>query len=261
MLEIKVVIADSEKMNTLKNSINTQNIPNHVAVIMDGNGRWAKKKGLARVFGHQHAVESVRNVTEAAAEIGIGYLTLYTFSTENWSRPKEEVNGLMTLLVNSIEKETPTLNKNNIQLLAIGDINRLPDAVSRKLQSCINETKNNTGLKLVLALSYSSRCEIIDAAKKIAAKVLEGEIAINDIDEAYFSSQLTTAKIPDPDLLIRTSGEIRISNFLLWQIAYSELYFTDVHWPDFSKEDFFNAILSYQQRERRFGKTGEQIQK
>jgi len=248
-------------MKSLKDTIDTANIPNHVAVIMDGNGRWAKKRGFNRIFGHQHAIESVRQLTEAAAELKVNYLTIYTFSTENWSRPKDEIDALMELLVSSLEKETKTLNKNNIRLLAIGDLDRLPKEVHKKLQTCINETQSNTGLSLVMALSYSSRWEIIDATKAICTKLNKGEIELNDIDETLFSSCLTTAHIPDPDLLIRTSGEIRLSNFLLWQLAYTELYFTDVQWPDFRKENFFDAIIDYQKRERRFGKTSEQVLK
>ena len=248
-------------MESLKEKIDISNLPNHVAVIMDGNGRWAKKKGLDRIFGHQNAVESVRQATEAAAELGLKYLTLYTFSTENWDRPQDEIDALMDLLVSSIEKETKTLNKNNIRLLVIGDTARLPKSVYNKLQACIEVTKNNTGLSLVMALSYSSTWEIVNASKEISKQVVAGKLKIEDIDEAVFSSYLTTSAIPNPDLLIRTSGQIRISNFLLWQIAYTELYFTDVHWPDFRKENFFEAILTYQKRERRFGKTGEQIVK
>lgn len=247
------------KNSSVKDKINTDKLPSHVAIIMDGNGRWAKKRGLSRIFGHQHAVSSVREVTEAAAELGVKYLTLYTFSTENWDRPLEEVNALMDLLVKSIEKETPTLKKNNIRLSAIGDFSRLPQPVYNRLQACIDETKDNTRMTLLLALSYSSRWEIIQAVKEISRQVAAGQLKPEEVDEAKFSSYLTTAGVPDPDLLIRTSGEVRISNFLLWQIAYSELYFTPVNWPDFSKKDFYEAIVSYQSRQRRFGKTGEQI--
>jgi undecaprenyl diphosphate synthase len=246
-------------MDSLKDKIEKTKVPSHVAIIMDGNGRWAKKQGLDRIFGHRHAIESVRQATEAAAEIGVKFLTLYTFSTENWDRPLEEISALMDLLVRSIEKETPTLNKNNIRLLTIGDTNRLPKNVRERLFSCIKETSSNTGMSLVLALSYSSRWEIIESVKQISELVRDGQITLDEIDESLISSHLTTNQIPDPDLLIRTSGEERISNFLLWQIAYSELYFTDVNWPDFRKEDFYKAIFAYQQRERRFGKTGEQI--
>ncbi len=246
-------------MKSLKDKIDISNLPHHIAIIMDGNGRWAQKKGFDRIFGHRNAVESVRQATEAAAELGLKYLTLYTFSTENWDRPASEINALMDLLVDSIKKETPTLMKNNIRLEIIGDTARLPESVSKKLQKCIDVTKDNTGLCLVMALSYSSRWEMLNATKTIAKQILDGSIKIEDIDEDVFSSNLTTHNIPDPDLLIRTSGELRISNFLLWQIAYSELYFTDVHWPDFRKNDFYEAILTYQKRERRFGKTGEQV--
>ena len=242
-----------------KDEINKQRIPRHIAIIMDGNGRWAKKQGLARMFGHKQGVTTVHNITEAAAEIGIEYMTLYAFSTENWNRPKEEVDALMALLVDTIAKETPTLMKNNIRLLTIGDINRLPEQTRQKFVGCIRQTSQNTGLNLVLALSYSSRWEIIEAAKRIAAEVKDGTLDVTDINEASISSHLTTAGIPDPDLLIRTSGELRISNFLLWQIAYSELYFTDKLWPEFTPEDLYEAIVNYQQRERRFGKTSEQL--
>lgn len=246
---------------SIKNKIDTKRVPQHVAIIMDGNGRWAKKQGLNRIFGHQHAITSVREATEAAVELGVKYLTLYTFSTENWNRPQAEINALMDLLVKSIENETPTLSKNGVKLDVIGDFSRLPKSVVARLNSCIEETKNNTRMTLVLALSYSSRWEILQAVQSLCKQVAEGQITPQDIDETIFSSNLSTKDIPDPDLLIRTSGELRISNFLLWQIAYSELYFTDVHWPDFRKNDFFEAIFSYQARERRFGKTGEQIAK
>lgn len=245
--------------DSLKNKIDLSRVPQHVAIIMDGNGRWAKKQGLNRIFGHQNAITSVREATEAAAELGVKYLTLYTFSTENWDRPKAEVNALMELLVKSIENETPTLNKNGVRLAMIGDATRLPNSVAARLQTCIEETKNNSRMTLILALSYSSRWEMLEAVKQISAQVASGEISADAIDDNLFSSKLTTAGIPDPDLLVRTSGEQRISNFLLWQIAYSELYFTDVFWPDFRKKDFYQAIMSYQARERRFGKTGEQI--
>jgi len=239
---------------SFKEKIDLTRLPAHVAVIMDGNGRWAKERGYDRIFGHQNGVVSVREVTEGAAEIGIKYLTLYAFSTENWGRPQQEVDALMELLVDTIEKETPTLNNNNIRLLAIGDIQRLPDKSAEKLKNCIETTSGNSGLSLVLALSYSARWEISNAIKNIAADVQSGKVATNEINDALISSYLTTNGIPDPDLLIRTSGEQRISNFLLWQIAYSELYFTQIHWPDFRKEAFFEAICDYQQRERRFGK-------
>ncbi len=226
---------------------------------MDGNGRWAKERGLSRLVGHQNGVESVRKVTEAATEIGIKYLTLYTFSTENWNRPQAEVDALMELLVENIVKETPTFHKNNVRLEAIGDLERMPANVLARLRACIAETSVNTGLTLVLALSYSSRWELTDAMRKIAKKVAAGEISADEITEETVSRHLTTAAIPDPDLLIRTSGEVRISNFLLWQIAYSELYFTPTHWPDFREEELYKAIVDYQHRERRFGKTSEQL--
>ncbi|MBP5658738.1 MAG: isoprenyl transferase [Paludibacteraceae bacterium] len=244
---------------SVKSELIKERIPRHIAIIMDGNGRWAKKQGLARMFGHKQGVTTVHNITEAAAEIGIEYLTLYAFSTENWNRPKEEVDALMALLVDTIAKETPTLMKNNVKLLTIGDVDRLPQATRDKFLGCIRETSGNTGLSLVLALSYSSRWEIIEAAKRIAAEVKEGKIALDEINEAAISDHLTTQGIPDPDLLIRTSGELRISNFLLWQIAYSELYFTDKLWPEFTVEDLYEAIIDYQHRERRFGKTSEQL--
>ena len=234
--------------------IDKTHLPQHVAVIMDGNGRWAKMRGYERIFGHTAGVKSVREITEAAAEIGLEYLTLYAFSTENWDRPQEEVGALMELLVDSIQKETPTLNKNNIRLMAIGNIDRLPTNVKEKLQTCIDQTAKNTGLTLVLALSYSSRWEITNAVSQICKEIQEGKIQLNDISPELVSSHLTTKAIPDPDLMIRTSGELRISNFLLWQLAYSEFYFTDTQWPDFRKDDFYKAIYDFQKRERRFGK-------
>ena len=240
-------------------NIDNNRVPRHIAIIMDGNGRWAKKKGLNRIFGHQAGVNTVRKITEACVEFGVKYLTLYAFSTENWNRPKEEVDALMTLLVDSIEKETPDLMKNNVRLLAIGDLARLPQKAEEKFRNCMKLTSANTGVNLVLALSYSSRWEITDAVRQIARLLSNGTIDINDVNEDLISQHLTTNHIPDPDLLIRTSGELRISNFLLWQLAYSELYFTDVYWPDFYKEELRKAIISYQQRERRYGKTSEQI--
>ena len=239
----------------------TDRLPEHVAIILDGNGRWAKKQGLARVFGHQKGVETVHEITTAAAELGLKYLTLYTFSTENWNRPKEEVDAIMTLLVDTIAKERPTLMKNNVRLLTIGDTNRLPDEARKKYLQLIDDTAGNTGLSLVLALSYSSRWEITEAMKRIAHKVESGEMKADDITEQTLTDNMTTACIPDPDLLIRTSGEYRISNFLLWQLAYSEMYFTDCYWPEFTREEFYKALVDYAQRERRFGKTSEQIQK
>jgi undecaprenyl diphosphate synthase len=241
-------------MSSYKEKIDISNLPKHVAVIMDGNGRWAKERGYDRIFGHQNGVTSVREITEAAAEIGIAYLTLYAFSTENWSRPQPEVDALMELLIDTIEKETPTLDKNNVRLLAIGDLSRLPGNAAEKLQRCIAQTSKNTGLALVLALSYSSRWEITNAIKEICKDIQDGKCNVEDINDKLISNYLTTKSIPDPDLLIRTSGEERISNFLLWQIAYTELYFTETHWPEFRKENFYQAIYKFQQRERRFGK-------
>ena len=241
-------------MSSNVEKIDLTRLPVHVAIIMDGNGRWAKEKGQPRVFGHKNGVESVRAVTESATRLGIKYITLYAFSTENWGRPVDEVDALMELLVDAIEKETPTLQKNNIRLLTIGDINRLPDKTRKKLQDCLAQTAGNDGLSLVLALSYSSRWEIRNATQQIASHVKDGIIKPEDITDELISSYMTTRNIPDPDLLIRTSGEIRISNFLLWQIAYCELYFTDTHWPDFREEEFYKAILTFQCRNRRFGK-------
>ncbi len=244
---------------TAISDIDKSKLPKHVAIIMDGNGRWAKQKGKLRIFGHQHGVAAVRNVTEAAAELGIEYLTLYAFSTENWNRPKAEVDALMALLVGTIHKEVKTLNKNKIRLKAIGNLKSLPKNCYRELMDAIEQTSTNERMTLVLALSYSSKWEIIDAVKQVAEKVKMGETSAEEIDEKFFASHLTTNNIPDPELLIRTSGEQRISNFLLWQIAYSELYFTEKLWPDFHKEDFYEAVLDYQNRERRFGKTSEQL--
>ena len=244
---------------TYKEQIVPERMPQHVAIIMDGNGRWAKKQGLARMFGHKQGVEVVHNITEAAAELGLRYMTLYTFSTENWNRPKEEVDALMTLLVDTIAKETPTLMKNNVRLLTIGDLDRLPDAAHKKFLGCIEQTAANTGLSLVIALSYSSRWEITNAVRKAVEVAQKGTIRPEDVNEELVSDLMTTKDMPDPDLLIRTSGELRISNFLLWQLAYSELYFTDCLWPEFTVEEFYKAIVDYQHRERRFGKTSEQV--
>ena len=246
-------------MSINKDKINLEKLPNHIAVIMDGNGRWAKTQGKPRVFGHKNGVTSVREVTEAAAELGINYLTLYAFSTENWSRPSFEVNALMTLLVETVKSELKTLNKNNIRLQAIGDLSKLPAKTYKTLLEGIELTKDNTRMTLVLALNYSSRWEIVEATKKIALDVHNGILKVDDIDAALFSSNLTTKDIPDPELMIRTSGEHRISNYLLWQAAYAEFYFTPVLWPDFSKDDFYQAIIDFQGRERRFGKTSEQL--
>ncbi|MGB0805497.1 MAG: isoprenyl transferase [Salibacteraceae bacterium] len=245
-------------MSDLKQLLHS-NIPEHIAVIMDGNGRWAKEKGKARIFGHKNALTAVRETIESSAEIGVKYLTLYAFSSENWNRPRLEVAALMELLVSTIKKELKSLNKNNIRLKAIGDISALPKKGQAELAAAIESTKSNSRMTLVLALSYGSRSEIIEATKKIAIDVKNGEILESDIDEEVFERYLATNSIPDPDLLIRTSGETRISNFLLWQIAYSELLFVDKFWPDFRKEDLIEAVSVYQKRERRFGKTSEQI--
>jgi undecaprenyl diphosphate synthase len=242
-----------------KEQIDKTKLPKHVAIIMDGNGRWAKGKGKLRIFGHHNGVLAVRDVVEGAGELGIGYLTLYTFSSENWNRPKYEVTAIMELLISTINKEIKKLMENNVRLNAIGDLDMLPGKCNQELQSAINKTSGNTGLVLTLALSYSSRREIIGAAKKIAEKVERGELKAADIDEDLFVRQLHTADMPDPELLIRTSGEYRISNYLLWQIAYAELYFTAKLWPDYRKEDLFEAVLDYQRRERRFGMTSEQV--
>ena len=237
--------------------IDINKLPKHIAITMDGNGRWAKSKGKLRIFGHKNGVKSVRDTVEGAAEIGIEYLTLYAFSSENWSRPEREVNALMTLLVSAINKETKTLMDNNIRLSTIGDINKLPIKAQKELQEAIIKTKDNTRMTLVLALSYSGRGEIINAVQNIIKDGKKPE----EINEDTFQQYLTTKSVPDPELLIRTSGEYRISNFLLWQIAYSELYFTETLWPDFRRADLYKAILNYQSRERRFGKTTEQLQK
>lgn len=246
---------------SFKDKISKENLPKHVAVIMDGNGRWAKKRGNQRIFGHKHGVKSARAVTEAAAEIGIDYLTLYAFSTENWKRPRTEIDALMTLLVSSINSEVKTLVENNVRLHAIGEISSLSPKVQSKIAMAIDKTKDCTGLNLVIAISYSSKWEITDAIKNIGRQIKDGALNIDDITSDLISSNLTTKNFPDPELLIRTSGEFRISNFLLWQIAYSELYFTDVLWPDFNKEEFYKAIYEFQHRERRFGKTSEQVDK
>ncbi len=244
---------------SLLESIDKNRLPEHIAIIMDGNGRWAKQKGAMRIFGHKSAITSVRETTESCAELGVKYLTLYAFSTENWRRPKEEVNALMELLVYTIRSEVKELNKNNIKLLTIGNTSSLPPACQRELQEAMEMTKNNTRLSLVLALSYSGRWEIAEAAKKIALDIEAGKLKAEQVNEQKFNSYLTTAAFPDPELLIRTSGELRISNFLLWQIAYTELYITDTLWPDFRKKDLYQAIIDYQKRERRFGKISEQV--
>jgi len=243
----------------MKELIDTQRIPQHVAVIMDGNGRWAKKKGAARIFGHRNAIKAVREVSESSAEIGIKYLTLYAFSTENWNRPKEEINALMQLLVRTIRNEVPTLMKNNIRLHTIGNKETLPSDCQDSLQKAITETAKNTGMTLVLALSYSGRWEILNAVKSLAKDIENKKISSEQITDLVFANYLNTYNIPDPELIIRTSGEMRISNFLLWQLAYSELFFTEVLWPDFRREHLYEALLAYQSRERRFGKTSEQL--
>ncbi|MGN6603734.1 MAG: isoprenyl transferase [Ginsengibacter sp.] len=243
----------------LKDKLIAEKLPRHIAIIMDGNGRWAKEKGKDRLFGHYNGVESVRNIVEGCAELGIGYLTLYAFSTENWDRPKDEVTGLMELLVKTIRSEVATLNKNNIRLHVIGNIDLLPAEAHNELNEACEETQKNTGLNLIMALSYSSRWEIVNAVKTIAKEVDQGKINPEEISDETFRDHLCTANFPDPELMIRTSGEYRISNFLLYQLAYSELYFTDTLWPDFRKENLYEALLSYQSRERRFGKTSEQV--
>lgn len=244
---------------SLINQIDKARIPSHVAVIMDGNGRWAKLHGHERSFGHESGVDTVRDITEIASEIGVKYLTLYTFSTENWNRPDAEVDFLMNLVVTAIEQQTPDLIKNNVRLTMIGDASRIPQFARERLMKCIDDTSRDTGLVLCLALSYSSRWEIVEACKAIAQEVQQGKLSPGDIDDEVISSHLATHAMPDPDLLIRTAGDLRISNYLLWQIAYSELYFTPVFWPDFSKDEFLKAIIDFQSRERRFGKTSEQV--
>ncbi|SEP05693.1 undecaprenyl diphosphate synthase [Mucilaginibacter gossypiicola] len=239
--------------------IDLSRLPRHVAIIMDGNGRWAKGKGKLRIFGHHNGVTSVRDVVEGADKLGIKYITLYTFSSENWNRPKLEVMAIMELMVTTIHKEVPGFMKNNIRLNAIGDLNMLPEKCLRELNSAIETTSGNTGVVLTLALSYSSRREIVSAAKNIAIKVKNGELDVNDINEEVFEQNLFTGDMPNPELLIRTSGEYRISNYLLWQIAYAELYFTAKLWPDFRKEDLYEAVIDFQKRERRFGLTSEQV--
>jgi undecaprenyl diphosphate synthase len=242
-----------------KDQIDLTKLPQHIAIIMDGNGRWAKSKGKLRIFGHRNGVVSVRDIVEASVELGIKYLTLYTFSTENWNRPKLEVMAIMELLVSTIDKEINTFMENNVRLNAIGDLAMLPEKCYAELMRAIKTTSANTGLVLTLALSYSSRKEIVNAATQIALMVRKGELKVEDINEDVFENNLYTSNMPNPELLIRTSGEFRISNYLLWQIAYAELYFTPKLWPDFRREDFFEAILDYQKRERRFGMTSEQL--
>jgi undecaprenyl diphosphate synthase len=245
-------------MSFLK-QINTDRLPSHVAIIMDGNGRWARQRGMDRIFGHHQGVNAVREIIEAAAELKIKYLTLYAFSTENWGRPDEEVSALMGIMVQSLNKETNTLIKNDIRLTAIGDVARLADDVRKRLMETINLTSSSKGLNLIIAMSYSSRWEITEAAKKLSAEISSGKIDQDKVTENNFEKYLTTYGVPDPELMIRTSGEVRISNFLLWQLAYTELYFTEILWPDFGKEEFYKAIIDFQRRERRFGKTSEQL--
>ena len=246
---------------SFKEELDLNRLPRHIAIIMDGNGRWAKLNGKPRTYGHRHGVTAVREAAEAAAEIGISYLTLYAFSTENWNRPKFEVDALMHLLLQTINKETKTLNKNKIRLNAIGNLEALPESIYRQLIQTMNDTVGNERMTLTLALSYSSRWEILEAAKRTALDIAENRISYDQIDANYFASKLPSYPLPEPELMIRTSGEYRVSNFLLWQIAYSELFFCQKFWPDFRKEDLYEAIYNYQHRERRFGKTSEQIRK
>ncbi|HTF22245.1 MAG TPA: isoprenyl transferase [Chryseolinea sp.] len=246
-------------MASSKEHIDPNKLPRHIAVIMDGNGRWAKKKGAIRIFGHRNAVDAVREVTEGCGELGIKYLTLYAFSTENWNRPKAEIDGLMELLVNTLKQEIKRLNENGVKLKTIGDLSQLPKSCQENLNWAIDKTKDNTGLTLILALSYSGRWEITQSVREIARLVKAGNLQPEEINEQTIENYLMTSGIPDPELLIRTSGELRVSNFLLWQIAYTELFITPTLWPDFRKETLYEAILSYQQRERRFGKTSEQL--
>ena len=241
--------------------IDRERLPQHIAIIMDGNGRWAKERGKQRLFGHQSAIQSVREVSEASAEIGVKYLTLYAFSTENWNRPLAEVSGLMSLLATTITKEVSTMNKNSIKLNAIGDLKSLPEANYKQLMQALADTSHNTRMTLTLALSYSGRWDLMQAMRRMAEDVAQGKLQPDAVNDTLISSYLSTAGMPDPELLIRTSGEERISNFLLWQLAYSELYFTPKYWPDFRKVDLYEAILNYQHRERRFGKTSEQVTK
>ena len=250
-----------ELKDQLMQQIDRERLPQHIAIIMDGNGRWAKERGKQRLFGHQSAIQSVREVSEASAEIGVPYLTLYAFSTENWNRPLAEVTGLMALLATTITNEVSTMNKNNIKLNAIGDLKSLPKSNYEQLMQAVADTSHNTRMTLTLALSYSGRWDLTQASRRMAEDVKAGRLAPEAVDDATISSYLSTAGMPDPELLIRTSGEERISNFLLWQIAYSELYFTPKYWPDFRKADLYEAILNYQHRERRFGKTSEQVTK
>ncbi len=246
-------------MDTLLQQIDHSRLPRHIAIIMDGNGRWAKEKGQDRLYGHFHGVESVRNILEGCAEMGIEYLTLYAFSTENWDRPKNEVDGLMELLVETIRREVITLNKNSIKLHVIGDMEMLPEMARKEMEEALAETANNTKFNLIMALSYSSRWELVQAVKDIARDVKEGIIDPAEISQDTVQAYLSTSQFPDPELMIRTSGEYRISNFLLYQLAYAELYFTNTRWPDFRKKHLYEAIIDFQQRERRYGKTGDQV--
>ncbi len=246
-------------MSSLLEKIDKDRLPKYIAIIMDGNGRWAKEKGEDRLFGHYHGVESVRNIVEGCAELGVGYLTLYAFSTENWDRPEYEVVGLMELLVSTIRKEVESLNKNNIRLHVIGDMSMLPEYARNELNEALEITRENTGLNLVMALSYSGRWELLNAVKNIAFEVKQGRLQVEQINQDTLQHFLCTSEFPDPELMIRTSGEYRISNFLLYQLAYAELYFTNVRWPDFRKENLYEAIADYQHRERRFGKTSDQL--
>lgn len=246
-------------MEQLEAQIDKQRLPRHIAIIMDGNGRWAQEQGQDRLFGHFHGVESVRNIVEGCAELGVQYLTLYAFSTENWDRPEYEVNGLMELLVDTIRRETETLNKNNIKLHVIGDRRMLSEAVNKELDESLEITRQNTGLNLIMALSYSGRWELVNAVRNIAADVEAGRLKASEVDQATLQQYLWTSEFPDPELMIRTSGEYRISNFLLFQLAYAELYFTNTRWPDFRKKHLYEAIIDFQNRERRFGKTSAQI--
>jgi undecaprenyl diphosphate synthase len=248
-------------MSALLEKIDKTRLPRHIAIIMDGNGRWAREQGQDRLFGHYQGVESVRNIVEGCAELGIGYLTLYAFSTENWDRPEYEVIGLMELLVNTIRKEVESLHKNNIKLHVIGDMSMLPEYARKELSEALDITANNTGLNLIMALSYSGRWELLNAVKNIAYEVKSGRLNVEEIDQNTLQQYLCTSNFPDPELMIRTSGEYRISNFLLYQLAYAELYFTQVRWPDFRKENLYEAIIDYQGRERRFGKTSDQLPK
>lgn len=245
-------------MKTIED-IDLSRVPRHVAIIMDGNGRWAQKQSKIRLFGHQNAIQAVRDAVEAAARLQVKYLTLYTFSTENWNRPQAEIDGLMQLMIKAVAEETPTLLKNNIRLLTIGDMQRIPEASRKSMQQCIADTSSNTGTNLILALSYSARWETAEALKAVVADAKAGRLDVEDVNEETLRSYLTTRDMPDPDLLIRTGGELRISNFLLWQMAYTEFYFSDMLWPDFRQGDFFEAVYQFQNRQRRFGKTGEQV--